>query len=132
MPYVWCPEMKIFKELMYINLITLWPLEPYPSTRTPDHGAINFKILVARGFLSHHNHIHGLSEYCIQRNICPVLFSPSLSAGEFKTRQIPMFHFISRIQNCFWANLIRSKTVCKCWRAKITLKTVCVYIQMPI
>lgn len=35
--------------------------------------------------------------YCIQGNICspppqsPVLFSPSLTAGEFKTGQIPMF-----------------------------------------
>lgn len=53
----------------------------------------------------------------------PDLFSAlstSLSAGEFMTGKIPMFHGISLVLKCVWANFRRGETIYKCRRAKIT------------
>lgn len=40
------------------------------------------------------------------------IFSPSLTAGEFKSEQIPMIQTIFFIQNFVWTNSRRSETIC--------------------
>lgn len=68
-----------------------------------------------------------MNKYCIQWDICPILFSPLsplMSEGEVKTGRTPMSQIVSLKHIFVWENSRQSKTIAIEKRVKITLHKV--------
>lgn len=68
-----------------------------------------------------------MNKYCIQGNICPILFSPLsplMSEGEVKTGRTPISQIVSLKHIFVWENSRRGKIIAIEKRVKITLHKV--------